>query len=68
VRERARAAGVAGWVRNRPDGSVEAAFEGSPEAVAELVAFSRHGPEYARVDALEEHPEQPEGLTGFGVR
>ncbi len=68
VRERARAAGVAGWVRNRPDGSVEAAFEGSPEAVAGLVAFCRHGPEYARVEALEEHPEEPEGLAGFGVR
>ena len=66
--EEAKKLGLSGWVRNRPDGSVEAAFEGPPEAVAALVAFCRHGPEYARVETLEEHPEEPEGLSGFGVR
>lgn len=68
TRERAGALGLAGWVRNRPDGSVEAVFEGPAEAVTAAVAFCRTGPEYARVDALEEIPEPPQGETGFAVR
>ena len=64
----ARAAGVAGWVRNRPDGSVEAVFEGPPEAVERLLAFCRRGPRAARVDTVEEVEEAPEGLTDFRVR
>ena len=64
----ARAAGLAGWVRNRPDGTVEAVFEGPEEAVARLVAYCRQGPRSARVDRLEEFEEPPEGLSGFRVR
>ena len=64
----AQAAGVAGWVRNRADGTVEAVFEGPPEAVARLLAFCRHGPRGARVDRVEECEEAPEGLAGFAVR
>lgn len=64
----ARAAGLAGWVRNRPEGTVEAVFEGPADAVARLVAFCRSGPRAARVDRLEEFEEAPEGLEGFGVR
>ena len=45
----ARSHGVAGWVRNRHDGSVEAMLQGSREAVDALVAWSRHGPPSARV-------------------
>jgi acylphosphatase len=48
--------GVAGWVRNRRDGSVEALFVGPAEAVADLAARCRNGPEFARVDAIEECP------------
>jgi len=64
----ARAAGLAGWVRNRPDGTVEAVFEGAPEAVAALLAFCRRGPRSARVDRVDEFEEPPEGLAGFRVR
>jgi acylphosphatase len=64
----ARAAGVAGWVRNRPDGSVEAVFEGPPAQVARLLAFCRQGPPSARVDGVEELEEPPEGLVGFSIR
>jgi len=41
TRDRARSRGVAGWARNRPDGAVEAVFEGPPEAVESLVEFCR---------------------------
>ena len=61
----ATAAGVAGWVCNRPDGSVEAVFEGDPDGVAALVAFCRRGPRHAQVAKLEVFEEAPEGLQGF---
>ncbi|GEC15196.1 acylphosphatase [Nitrobacter winogradskyi] len=48
--------GVGGWVRNRRDGSVEALFAGPAEAVAEITARCRSGPEFARVDDIEDQP------------
>jgi acylphosphatase len=68
LRERARAHGVAGWVTNRIDGSVEAVLEGSPEAVDRVVRFCETGPPRARVDDVEVSPEPPEGLTRFEIR
>jgi acylphosphatase len=59
--------GVAGWVRNNRDGSVEAVFEGPEEGVERLTAFMREGPRGARVDRAEAFDEQPEGLAGFRV-
>jgi acylphosphatase len=67
TRRRAAALGVAGSVRNRPDGAVEAVFEGDPEAVEAMIAFCREGPRGARVDRVEVSAEQPEGLSGFEV-
>ena len=61
------AAGLAGFVRNRADGSVEAVFEGPPDAVAALVEFCRRGPSHARVARVETFDEAPEGLRGFRV-
>jgi acylphosphatase len=60
--------GVAGWVRNLPDGRVEAAFEGAPDAVAELVRWCAAGPDHAVVTRVESHDEPPESLTGFEIR
>jgi acylphosphatase len=68
VRRRAEAAGIAGWVRNTAEGSVEAVFEGLPEAVDELVEFCRRGPSRAEVAAVDVSEEDPEGLAGFEVR
>jgi acylphosphatase len=68
VRRRAETRGVAGWVRNNRDGTVEAVFEGEPEAVERLVAFVHEGPSGARVDRVDVHAEEPEGLTGFAIR
>jgi acylphosphatase len=64
----AKSAGVAGWVTNRPDGAVEAVFEGDDAAVERMVEFIRGGPGHADVDDVEVHEEAPEGLEGFEVR
>jgi acylphosphatase len=68
TRQRARQHGVTGWVRNNWDGTVEAVFEGEPEAVDRLVEFCRQGPRGAEVERVEVVDEEPEGLTGFEVR
>ena len=68
VMRAARSRGVAGWVRNRPDGTVEAVFEGDAEAVESMVAFCREGPRGAVVDRVSVEDEAPERLGGFDVR
>jgi acylphosphatase len=68
ARRRAESAGVAGWVRNTPEGAVEAVFEGDPGAVGEMIEFCRHGPSRAEVAEVEVVDEEPEGLSGFDVR
>jgi acylphosphatase len=68
TRRQASSRGVAGWVSNRPDGAVEAVFEGEPEAVESLVRFATEGPRAADVEEVEVADEQPEGLSGFEVR
>jgi acylphosphatase len=59
-RREAEAAGVTGWVRNNPDGSVEAVFQGEPAAVARMRRWMRSGPPRAVVTHVDEHPEPPE--------
>jgi acylphosphatase len=59
---------VAGWVRNRMDGTVEAVFEGPAPAVAEMVAWCRVGPPRADVSGIDVTEEPPEGIVGFRVR
>ena len=68
VRRQAREAGVAGWVRNRADGAVEAVFEGDPQEVDGMVALCRRGPGRAEVEELESYEEPVEGISGFAVR
>jgi acylphosphatase len=68
TKRRALSAGVAGWVRNLPDGRVEAVFEGERAAVERLVDYAREGPRGARVDWVDVEAEEPEGLIGFEVR
>jgi acylphosphatase len=67
TRRMAESRGVGGWVRNNPDGSVEAAFEGPANAVDAMVRFAREGPRGARVERVEVFDEEAEGLTGFRV-
>ena len=63
VRRRAVSTGVAGWVRNNREGTVEAVLEGDPDAVERVVDFCRDGPRGARVDDVEIVEEEPEGLA-----
>ena len=64
----AEARGVTGWVRNLPDGRVEAVFEGSPDALEALVAWCHDGPPRARVSRVEVQEEPPVGEEAFVVR
>jgi acylphosphatase len=68
TRREARRRGVGGWVSNRPDGAVEAVFEGEPGAVAEMVRFCERGPRGADVARVEVTEEPVEGLSGFEIR
>ena len=65
AQQEAEREGVAGWIRNRDDGAVEAVFEGDPEAVERLVECCRSGPSSADVEDVEASEEEPEGLSGF---
>lgn len=69
TRELARALGVVGWVRNLPDGRVEAVFEGEGEAVRRMIDFCRRGPPGARVTNVEVRWGEPTGeFSSFTIR
>jgi acylphosphatase len=62
-------AGVSGWVRNLPDGRVEAWIEGEAASVDRVEAALRQGPRGARVATVTADPEDPAGgVTGFSIR
>ena len=68
AQEQAARLGVAGWVANRPDGSVAGHFEGEARDVDALVDWCRTGPERARVDDVRVTEAEPGGASGFEVR
>jgi acylphosphatase len=68
TRNRARSLGVDGWVRNNPDGAVEAVFEGEDDRVDSMVDWCRRGPAGARVEEVDASWPDPEGETGFAIR
>jgi acylphosphatase len=67
MQERARSLGVAGYVRNRRDGAVEAVLEGGDDAIDALVRWCGRGPAGARVDDVDVVEEEPRGELGFSV-
>ena len=68
ARARAESLGVAGWIRNLPDGRVEAVFEGEDEHVDSMVKWCRRGPAGAEVEEVDVERQEPVGETGFRVR
>ncbi len=60
--------GLAGWVRNRRDGSVEALFAGPAAAVDQMLRLCRQGPPAAIVGAVEAYPAEPPAKPGFHTR
>ncbi len=69
TREKARERGLRGWVRNRPDGKVEAVFEGPRDQVRQMVSWCHRGPRMALVDSVEvDWGEATGGFSGFSVR
>jgi acylphosphatase len=68
TRRAALSLGLSGWVRNRPDGSVEAHVQGADEAVAEMIARCRQGPEAAHVTQVMPQPADPGVFQGFEMR
>jgi acylphosphatase len=67
LRRMATSRAVAGWVRNNPDGTLEAVLEGPRDAVEALVAFCREGPRGAAVERVDVSEEEPEGEAGFAI-
>ncbi len=65
---RARAAGLAGWVRNLADGGVEVVLQGPPDAVSEIEKWCRRGPGMAVVTSVEATQEPPTAETAFEIR
>ncbi len=68
TRERAGEHGVDGWVRNLPDGRVEAVFEGPTEAVESMVEWCWEGSPAANVEDVEAEYGEPRGIEGFEIR
>jgi acylphosphatase len=64
----ARELGVSGWIRNRPDGSVEAHLTGNESAVVRMIERMRRGPSNAQVDDLAVEEVEPEAMGRFAVR
>ena len=67
AREEALRLGVAGRIRNEPDGTVSAEAEGEDHAVDQFIEWCRKGPRMADVNRVETTPREPEGLNGFSV-
>ena len=64
----ARELGVAGWIRNLPDGSVEAFVTGDEDQVSQMIERLRQGPSEARVEDVVITVTEPEDVDGFSVR
>ncbi len=68
TRSQARRLGVAGWVRNLPDGRVEVWAEGEPDALSAFVEQVRRGPRAALVTDVQMEPGTPGGYVDFEIR
>ena len=60
--------GLNGWIKNNPDGSVEAVFEGEEDNIKKIIEFCKKGPSSATIKSADIKEETPENLNGFGIR
>jgi acylphosphatase len=67
ARDRAVSLGLGGWVRNNPDGTLEAAFEGDRDRVESMIEWCRRGPALAGVDDVEVDWVEPRNESGFTI-
>jgi acylphosphatase len=67
AQQRARSLGLAGWVRNCQDGTVELVVEGESDAIEQLTRWAQRGPSMADVERVDRREETPEGLSGFRI-
>lgn len=68
TKQKADELGLNGWVRNTPNGCVEAVFEGEEELVNRMIDWCRHGPPMAKVDNVMIKKQQPIGFNDFFIR
>jgi acylphosphatase len=69
TRRAAERIGVTGWVRNRPDGTVEAVFDGNPQAVKDAIAWCHRGSPMSKVEDVQVTWEESDGaFTDFSIR
>ena len=68
AKEQADILGLSGYVKNLPDGRVEAVFEGEKEAVDKIIVWVRRGPFNTQISGLEEKREEPGGEKGFKIK
>ncbi len=66
-RQEAEWHGVAGWIQNLADGSVEVIAEGGADVVPRLVDWCRNGPRHAQVTSVDITAEAPRGEIGFRI-
>jgi acylphosphatase len=64
----AKRLGLAGWIKNLQDGSVEAFFEGEEDHLKEMIQWCRTGPKAARVERVDTTFQAPTGMTRFEIR
>ena len=68
TRDMATGLGLGGWVKNSPDGNVEAVFEGDEEKVKEAIEWCRKGPSFSNVTDVRIEQEEPTGeFSGFEI-
>jgi acylphosphatase len=67
TKDRAGALGIGGWIRNNPDGSVEAVVEGEDQPVFDLINWMGVGPQLARVDRIDEETIPLNGYDEFTI-
>ncbi|MEM1514105.1 MAG: acylphosphatase [Candidatus Thermoplasmatota archaeon] len=68
TKEMADKLGLGGWVKNMPDGSVFAVFEGDEEKIKEMIEWCHHGPPLARVEKVEVEEEELRGEKDFKIK